>query len=69
MAIYRPDPTLIKAQKLIDKLGDSENDMLIKYYIEEKNQHIERQSTQIQEYANFFKTLDRFLPNRNPVFG
>ena len=69
MAHYRPDRTLNKAIKVIEELGDSEKDQLIKYYIEKKEEHIKNQRNQIQGYADFFKMLDRFLPNKNTIYG
>jgi hypothetical protein len=64
MALYRPDYKLQEAKKLIDSL---ENE-LIKYYIQKKQDWIDEQDKKLKEYRDFFDKLDRFLPNRNPVF-
>jgi len=68
MAFYKPDYKLQKAKKLIDSLDNSEENELIKYYIQKKEEWIEEQNDRLKEYRDFFDKLDRFLPNRNPVF-
>ena len=68
MALYRPDYKLQKAKKLIESLDDSEENELIKYYIQKKEEWIEEQNKRLKEYQAFFDKLDRFLPNKNPVF-
>jgi hypothetical protein len=68
MALYRPDYKLQEAKKLIDSLDDSKENELIKYYIQKKQDWIDEQDKKLQEYRDFFDKLDRFLPNRNPVF-
>jgi hypothetical protein len=40
MAVINPDYKLDKASKYIKNLGDSDEDELIKYYIEKKNEII-----------------------------
>lgn len=68
MALYRPDYKLQEAKKLIDSLDDSKDNELIKYYIQKKQDWIDEQDKKLKEYRDFFDKLDRFLPNRNPVF-
>ena len=68
MALYRPDYKLQEAKKLIDSLDDSKENELIKYYIQKDKEWIEKQNELLKEYRDFFDKLDRFLPNRNPVF-
>lgn len=63
------DYKLQKAKKLIDSLDDSEENELIKYYIQKKQDWIEEQNKELKEYRDFFDKLDRFLPNRNPVLN
>lgn len=64
MAVYRPDRKLQKAKRLIDNLDDSRENELIKYYIQEKQKLIDRQSERLKEYGEFFRTLNRFLPKK-----
>jgi len=68
MALYRPDYKLQEAKKLIESLDDSKDNELIKYYIQKKQDWIDEQDKMLKEYRDFFDKLDRFLPNRNPVF-
>ena len=68
MALYRPDYKLQEAKKLIDSLDDSKENELIKYYIQKKQDWIDEQDKKLKEYRDFFDKLDRFLPNKNPVF-
>jgi len=63
MAFYRPDYKLQEAKKLIDSLDDSEENELIKYYIQKKQDWINEQDKKLKEYRDFFDKLDRFLPN------
>lgn len=69
MALYRPDYKLQEAKKLIDSLDDSKENELIKYYIQKDKEWIEKQSEQLKEYRDWFDKLDRFLPNKNQVYG
>jgi len=69
MAIYIPDYKLQEAKKLIDSLDDSKENGLIKYYIQKDKEWIEKQNEQLKEYRDWFEKLDRFLPNRNQVYG
>lgn len=69
MAIYRPDYKLQEAKKLIDSLDDSKENELIKYYIQKDKEWIEKQNKQLKEYRDWFYKLDRFLPNKNQVYG
>ena len=68
MARYRPDYKLQEAEKFIDSLNDSKETELIKYCIQKKQDRIDEQDKKLKEYRDFFDKLDRFLPNRNPVF-
>jgi len=70
MALYRPDYKLEKAKKLIDSLDNSEDNELIKYYIQKKDEWIEEQNKRIKEYQEVFDKMSRFLPNGRPtVYG
>ncbi len=69
MALYIPDHELSEAKKVISKLGDSREDQLIRYFIEKKDDHIKLQSEELERYREWFKQLDHFLPNNNPIFG
>jgi len=69
MAIYTPDYKLQEAKKLIDTLDDSKESELIKYYIQKDKEWIEKQSEQLKEYRDWFEKLERFLPNKNQVYG
>ena len=69
MALYRPDYKLQEAKKLIDSLDDSKENELIKYYIQKDKEWIEKQNEQLKEYRDWFEKLDRFLPNKNQVYG
>lgn len=68
MALHKPDYKLQKAKKLIESLEDNKDNELIKYYIQKKQEWIDEQDKKLEEYRDFFDKLDRFLPNRNPVF-
>jgi len=67
MAHLKLDYKLEKAKKVIEKLDDSEESDLIRYYIKSKDDFIKSQREQIKEYTDFFDLLDRFLPNRNTI--
>jgi len=69
MARYRPDHKLAKAKNLIESLDDSEESELIKYYIQDLEKDIKKQSGQLSEYRDFFRKLSGFLPNSNIVYG
>jgi len=69
MALYRPDYRLQEAKKLIDNLNDSKENGLIKYYIQKDKEWIEKQNEQLKEYRDWFEKLERFLPNKNQVYG
>ena len=69
MALYNPDYTLIKAKELIDSLDNSEDNELIKYYIEDQQRRIKKLDESLSEYREWFIKLDRFLPNKNIVYG
>ena len=65
MAIYKTDYKLKEAKKLIENLNDSKDNELIKYYIQKKEEHIDKQDEQLKNYRDWFKKLDYFLPNNN----
>lgn len=69
MTLYRPDYKLIEADKVLKELDLSikENELIL-YYIDDKNKKIEKLREEIKEYQEFFKQLDKFLPNKNPIF-
>lgn len=70
MAYYKPDLKLEKAKKLIDSLENSEENELIKYYIQKKDEWIKQQNERIKEYQDVFNKMDKFLPSRKSnVFG
>ena len=68
MALYRPDYKLQEAVKVVENLDDSEQSVLIKYLINDKNDTIEKQRGKLDEFYKFFNLLDRFLPNKNQVY-
>ena len=63
MAHYIPDHKLKKAKELISNLDDSTENELIKYYIQKDKETIEKQRKQLNEYQDWFKKLNNFLPN------
>jgi len=70
MALYRPDYKLQKAKKLIDSLDNSEDNELIKYYIQKKDEWIEEQNKRLKEYQEVFDNMSKFLPSGRPtVYG
>ena len=70
MALYRPDYKLQKAKKLIDSLDNSEENELIKYYIQKKDEWIEEQNKRLKEYQDVFDKMGKFLPSGKPtVYG
>jgi hypothetical protein len=68
MAIYKPDYTLIDAEEVVEKLGDSKKDQLIKYYINDKESRIVQLKNIIKKYENFFELMNELLPNNNGTF-
>lgn len=68
MAYYRPDLKLRKANEYIESLDDSEESNLIRYALKKKDERIEEQGNKLKDYHDWFKNLDRFLPNRNTVY-
>lgn len=68
MARYRPDYKLEEATKFIESLDNSEDNQLIRYYIDKQDEYIDKQRKKLDEYHNWFKQLDRFLPNKNIRF-
>lgn len=69
MALYTRDNTMFEAKKCIDSLSDNAQNILIKYYIDKKQDETDELKKQLEEYREWFKTLDKFLPNKNIVFG
>lgn len=69
MALYKPDYQMQEAKKLIETLSDDPNNILIKYYIEKQQETINDQRKSLKEYRDWFVKLDRFLPNKNMVYG
>jgi len=67
MALYKPDYEYKAAKKLIDRLDDTVENRLIKYYISKKEDHIEKQYKQLEEYKQFFNQLNKFLPKTNII--
>ena len=68
MALYKPDYKLEMAEKLINSLDNSENNELIKYYIQKKDEWIEEQNKRMKEYQEVFDKLSKFLPNTRPTY-
>ena len=66
--LYKRDYKYEEAKKIIDSLDDSKENELIKYYIQKKEDWIKEQNDRLKEYHDFFKMLDHFLPNRNPIY-
>ncbi len=66
---YTPDYKYEKAKDLIDSLdvGVEEYDLIL-YYINKKDERIKNLESSINEYREWFKQMDRFLPNKNPIF-
>lgn len=67
MAVINPDYKLEKASKYIKNLGDSDENELIKYYIEKKDEIIERQREQLREYQDIFDKIGKFIPYNSPT--
>lgn len=67
--LYKPDHNLAKARKFIEEMPESEAKEHVDYLIKHLNDHIEKQSKKLNEYNDFFEKLNRFLPNRNVVYG
>lgn len=68
MAVINPDYKLEKASKYIKNLGDSDENELIKYYIEKKDEIIERQREQLREYQDIFNKIGKFIPHKGSTF-
>jgi hypothetical protein len=66
---YTSDYKYEKAKDLIDSLdvGVEEYDLIL-YYINKKDERIKNLESSINEYRECFKQMDRFLPNKNPIF-
>lgn len=65
----KPDYKLKKAKKIINTLDDNEENRLIKYYIQKKEEYIEYQNNKLKEYRDFFNKFNEFLPNRKNLFN
>jgi thiamine kinase-like enzyme len=69
MALYKPDYRLREAKEIIDSFDTSIKEYeLIDYYIKKKEERIKHLEAEVKEYNEWFKQLDRFLPNKNPIF-
>ena len=69
MTLYTPNYKLRDAKIIIEGLDDSEESELIKYYIEDLEKSIKDKNSRLDEYYDWFKKLNRFLPNNNPIIG
>jgi hypothetical protein len=67
MAVLYPDYKLDKASKYIKTLDDSETSEMIKYFIQKKDEIIERQREQLKEYQDIFDKIGKFIPYNNPT--
>jgi len=67
MAVLYPDSKLQKASKYIKTLDDSETSEMIKYFIQKKDEIIERQREQLKEYQDIFDKIGKFIPYNNPT--
>lgn len=77
MTYYRPDYTLQKARKLIEEIKKGEvfntNDTfdnievkeLLLYLVKHQDDKLEEKNKRLNEYSDFFKTMGKFLPNKN----
>ena len=65
MAIYRPDYQLEKAKKIINNLKKTEDNKLIKYYINSLEDLIKDRDEIISKYRDWFHQMDKFLPSKN----
>ena len=63
MALYKPDMRYLEAIKAVEKLDDSEESELIKYYIKKKEDYIKEQGEELKKYKDFFKQMNRLLPS------
>lgn len=69
---YDYDHDLVEAKKIIDDLLDNIDNLslynrgLIIKYVKHQEKEIQEQNEKIEEYRNWFKQLDKFLPNKNP---
>jgi len=66
---YTPDYKYKKAKDLTDSLdfGVEKYDLIL-YYINKKDERIKNLQSSINEYREWFKQMDRFLPNENLTF-
>lgn len=67
MALFTPDYKYIEAKNMIDNLGDSAKDELIKYYIKKKEEQYNDNLKIIERYANFFRALNSLLPKNGKL--
>jgi hypothetical protein len=66
---YSPDHKYKEAKDLINSLDESIHEYeLILYYINKREKHIDDLEKRLQEYQDWFKQMDKFLPNKNPIF-
>lgn len=77
MAIYTPDYKYIKGKKLTDTLVPVEKTCTltqgecsdIKYYVDRKDEHIQKLEERLKEYQEVFNAIGRFIPSGNKVLG
>lgn len=60
MAYYRPDHDAINGEKHLKELK-GEKGKLIRYYVQKKDEHIERLNKTIDEMSAVFKGLAKFV--------
>jgi hypothetical protein len=66
---YTPDYKYKEAKELISSLDESVHEYeLILYYINKRENYITDLEKRLHEYQDWFKQMDKFLPNKNPVF-
>ena len=63
MADSQIDFKLIAAKEYIANQSHQKAGELLKYLIDHKDGIIDKQNKQLEEYREFFRTLDRLLPN------
>lgn len=68
MALYRPDHKYIEAKKVVKELSDEGRDGLIKYYIRQLQDQIERSEKRNEEYQEVFDKMANFLPRRKEIY-
>lgn len=74
MALYRPNPALERGKKSFERLAagedlNVEDKANITYYVYYLKSQIDSKDKKLEEYRDFFKMLDKLLPNKNVVYG